>query len=73
MTECSFLSNYDNSIECFKECAMYNYKATGGVCPFQNFNEYVIEKMEYKNVVDSIQKDAFFVEDSYMELHNHYL
>jgi hypothetical protein len=73
MTECPFLSNYDSSIECFKECALYNYKATGGVCPFQNFNDYGIEKIAYKNIVESIQKDLLFPEDSYVEVHNHYL
>lgn len=73
MTECPFLSTYDSSIECFKECALYNYKCTGGVCPFQNFSEYAIEKMEYTSVTESIQKDLLFTKDSYMEAHNNYL
>ncbi|WPC40349.1 hypothetical protein [Clostridium sp. JS66] len=72
MTECPFLSTYDNSIECFKECALYNYKATGDNCPFQNLNEYLMEKVDYKNEIESVQKDLMFTKEYYVEFHNQY-
>jgi hypothetical protein len=34
MPDCPFLSTFDNDVECFRECALYNYKETGGKCPF---------------------------------------
>lgn len=36
--ECPFLSTYDEEIECFKKCALYNYKGNGGICPFSNIS-----------------------------------
>ncbi|NMM63145.1 hypothetical protein HBE96_10640 [Clostridium sp. P21] len=73
MTECPFLSTYDNSIECFKECALYNYKATGDSCPFQNLNEYMMGKVDYKHELESTQKDFIFARESYKEMQNQYL
>lgn len=72
MTECPFLSTYDNSIECFKECALYNYKATENTCPFQNLNEYLMEKVDYKNEIESVQKDLMFTKEYYVEFRNQY-
>lgn len=73
MTECPFLSTYDNSIECFNECALYNYKATGNTCPFQNLNEYLMEKVDYKNEIEAVQKDLMFTKEYYVEFHNQHL
>ena len=36
MEECPFLSTYESDVECFRECVLYNYKGTGGICPFKN-------------------------------------
>jgi len=39
MPDCPFLSTFDNDVECFRECALYNYKETGGRCPFTPVTE----------------------------------
>ncbi len=73
MTECPFLSSYDSVEECFKECALYNYKGTGGACPFQNLTEYKIIKIDYKEGIESVEKDLRFIKDCYVEMHKEYL
>jgi len=39
MPDCPFLSTFDNDVECYRECPLYNYKETGGRCPFTPFAE----------------------------------
>lgn len=51
MPDCPFLSTFDNDVECYKECPLYNYKENGGMCPFtslgqENTNEY----LDYENL-----------------------
>lgn len=36
MSLCSFLSIGENEIDCFDDCAFYNWEENGGVCPFKN-------------------------------------
>ncbi|MCM8711323.1 hypothetical protein M2651_09795 [Clostridium sp. SYSU_GA19001] len=36
MSICSFLSIGGNEIDCFGDCAFYNWEENGGVCPFKN-------------------------------------
>ena len=40
MPDCPFLSSFDNDVECYRELfPFYNYKGTGGRCPFTPFAE----------------------------------
>ncbi len=34
MYKCPFLTTYEEEIECFKECALYNWKENESKCPF---------------------------------------
>lgn len=36
MALCSFLSNAESKVDCFNECAFYNWEENAGVCPFKN-------------------------------------
>jgi hypothetical protein len=36
MALCNFLTTQENEIECFGDCAFYNYEENGGVCPFKS-------------------------------------
>lgn len=38
MALCTFLSTADNKIDCFGECAFYNWEENGGICPFKNLS-----------------------------------
>jgi hypothetical protein len=74
MEECSFLSSYESDIECFKECALYNYKGTGGVCPFKNLTEYTISKLNSRvSLMETIERDLGFIKESYLERKSQYL
>lgn len=54
MPDCPFLSTFNNEVECFSECALYNYKETDGKCPFtpvveqktKNYNDYDALRLE---------------------------
>jgi hypothetical protein len=52
--ECPFLSTYNEEIECFKKCALYNYKGNGGICPFSN-----ISHINTKPYVTGCIKDCY--------------
>lgn len=72
MTECPFLSSYDDKVECFADCALFNYKDNNGLCPFKSLEAYNIEKMEYyDSALDDI--DLKFIKSSYLERKNEYL
>lgn len=74
MEECPFLSTYENDIECFKECVLYNYKDTGGVCPFKNLGEYTISKLNSRlSLIETIERDLNFIKESYLERKSQYL
>lgn len=34
VSKCPFLSTYEEEVECFKECALYNPKDEENTCPF---------------------------------------
>lgn len=38
MSQCAFLTTAENEIECFCDCAFYNWEEAGGVCPFKNLS-----------------------------------
>lgn len=46
MSPCSFLSTKDNEIECFADCAFYNWEENGGVCPFKGLTGNRFSKMK---------------------------
>lgn len=74
MEQCPFLSTYDTYIECFKECALYNYKETGCVCPFKNLTEYNINKMDNDHSSSNfMERELGFIKKSYIENQNEYL
>ncbi|MDU1413692.1 MAG: hypothetical protein E6929_12830 [Clostridium sp.] len=34
MSKCSFLSTYDEYVECTKDCSLYNWPENNNKCPF---------------------------------------
>jgi hypothetical protein len=68
--ECPFLSTYDEEIECFKECALYNYKGNGGICPFRNISH--INSKSYEAEIFSFEKEVGSIKDSYEEKKEQY-
>lgn len=80
MSQCSFLSTADNDIECFGECAFYNWDDNEGACPFKgltgnrlgkikdllkfDFFEDEDDENEDITVIDEI--DEYYVEKEYI-------
>lgn len=74
MEECPFLSTYERDIECFKDCALYNYKGTGGICPFKKINDFRSRKIEDgANEMELFEGELEFIRKSYLEVSNQYL
>lgn len=65
--DCPFLSTYDNEVECFKDCALYNYKGNGGNCPFKNIAEYKINKLKDIELYSLQDNDLNYIKNSYFE------
>lgn len=73
MDECPFLSTYDKDVECFKGCALYNYKDTGGICPFKKVSQYSCEALGNRNdLVELYEKDFPFIGKAFFEERNQY-
>lgn len=75
MEECPFLSTYESDVECFKECALYNYKGTGGICPFKKIASYKINNRldSDKSGLEFLERDLNFIRETYLERRNQYL
>lgn len=74
MEECPFLSTYESDEKCFKDCALYNYKGTGGICPFKNIDDFRSKRIEdRRNEIDLFQEELNFIRKSYLEVSNQYL
>jgi|GEM_PF-945858 len=59
MSSCSFLSTTDNDVECFCECAFYNWEDNEGACPFKNLTGNRLGKIK-----DLLKFDFFSDENS---------
>ncbi len=46
MMLCPFLSTSENDVECFSECAFYNWEDIEGSCPFKNLAGNKSEKIK---------------------------
>ncbi|WP_027623229.1 hypothetical protein [Clostridium lundense] len=68
MTECPFLSSHDDRIECFNDCALYNYKENDGVCPFKSLQTYKIEKIESFDDYEICNKELDFIKKCYIKI-----
>lgn len=74
MTECPFLSTYEGDVECFKECALFNYKETGGICPFKKISNFRTSPMEDRiGDIEAYQGELDYIRKSYFEASKHYL
>lgn len=74
MEECPFLSTYEKDEECFRGCALYNYKDTGGICPFKKASEHSVSLLKNRNdLIDFYEKDYPFLRNSFLEERNQYL
>lgn len=74
MDDCPFLSTYEKDVECFRGCALYEYKGTGGICPFKKFSQYSgIILRSRKDLIDFYEKDYPFLRNSFLEESNQYL
>lgn len=73
MSFCSFLSNSDNEVECFNDCAFYNWEETGGVCPFKNLTgtrmNKINELLQYdffgEHGIKTKEIDEYYMENDY--------
>lgn len=68
MTECPFLSSRDDRVECFNDCALYNYKENEGVCPFKSLQAYKIERMESFDEFEIRNKELDFIKNCYIKI-----
>jgi hypothetical protein len=61
MSSCSFLSTADSKIECFNDCAFYNWEENGGVCPFKSITGSRYKKMKGLFPYDMFADDSIEV------------
>lgn len=73
MTECPFLSTYENVVECFKECALYEWKDTGGVCPFKNLTEYKLRNIGDLEEFSSAEMGISYLKETYLQGQDDYI
>lgn len=74
--QCPFLSTYEEEIECFKKCALYNYKGNGGICPFSNIshiNTNTYEDDENDDDSSSFEKETGYIKKFYPQSEEQYL
>lgn len=67
MADCPFLSTFDNEIECFKECALFEWKESGGMCPFKNLTEYKLNKLSDFEDFFPGDKDVDYIKESILK------
>lgn len=67
MLECPFLSTFENEVECFKECSLYEWKENGGLCPFKNLTEFRLHKVSDFDEFPSVDMEISYLKDSYLE------
>lgn len=70
MMDCPFLSTYENDVECFKECPLYEWKGNNGVCPFKVLKECRIEKVDVFSETDCTDNEIKYVRNFYEETKN---
>jgi hypothetical protein len=64
----------DNKIDCFCECAFYNWEDNGGVCPFRNLTGNRFSKLKDlfpydlfgEDRVNIKEIDEYYVEKEYI-------
>lgn len=71
MDRCPFLSSCDVEVECFKECAFYNYN--GGECPFKELDSYKHSIEEKFDEVSFDKSEFSFIKDYYDDAVEQYL
>jgi len=64
MSQCPFLTTSIEAIECFKECALYNWDESGGVCPFKNLSTFKPFKVKGVYEFEFIDDDDEFLKAS---------
>jgi hypothetical protein len=70
--ECPFLSTDEEEIECFKKCALYNYKGNGGICPFSNIS-HINTKTYEEDDSSSFEKETGYLKNFYSQKEEQYL
>lgn len=74
MEECPFLSTYESDVECFRDCALYNYKGSGGICPFKKMANLRTRRIQDRtSEIELFQSELDFIRKSYLEVSNQYL
>lgn len=74
MSQCAFLSTSENEIECFCDCAFYNWEETEGVCPFKNLSGNKGNKYKEFMQLDFLEEgemnlkdiDAYYIEKDFI-------
>lgn len=73
MTPCSFLSTTDNDVECFCDCAFYNYEDNEGACPFKNLTGNRLGKIKDLLKFDFFSEENTSEDDSdFDDIHHFY-
>lgn len=70
MVRCPFLSNHDESVECFENCAFYNFEDTKGECPFKSIKGNVnskVRRMDYNYYVNP-EEDILDFDEEYRKV-----
>ncbi|GAA0739972.1 hypothetical protein [Clostridium oceanicum] len=72
--DCPFLSTLEESVECFKECALYKCDFNNGVCPFKAIQEKITEddSSNYKELESIMNENFSFFTKSYDNSSNQY-
>lgn len=67
MGKCPFLSNSNECVECFENCAFYNLEETNGECPFRLITGNSNKKIRrlYNYYMDEEDMDTFDYKDNY--------
>lgn len=62
VSQCPFLTTAQEKVQCFDECAFYNWGDSSGICPFKNLNStksYSTKNMFNYHVYDE-NPNAFY-------------
>lgn len=64
MSQCPFLSTSIEAVQCFKECALYNWEENGGTCPFKSLSAFRSFKAKELFDFDFVDEDDEFLKAS---------
>ncbi|AGK98132.1 hypothetical protein [Clostridium pasteurianum] len=70
MVKCPFLSAHNQEVECFEDCAFYNFQDAKGECPFKSITGKInnkVRRLDYNYYVNS-EEDIFDFDEEYKKV-----